>query len=54
MSLSSIEKAKLRAWVELDKVAIKKNYQTYKSLLKKDCILMVVVKSNAYRHGLVP
>ncbi len=52
MKLTQVEKTKLRTWVELDRGAIKKNYQTFKSLLKKDCILMSVVKSNAYGHGL--
>jgi len=52
--ISQIEKTKLRTWVELDRKAIKKNYQTFKNILKKDCILMAVVKSNAYGHGLVP
>lgn len=54
MKLSQIEKTKLRTWVELDKTAIKKNYQTFKSIVNKDTILMSVVKSNAYGHGLVP
>ncbi len=52
-TLNNIEKTKLRTWVEIDKVAIKKNYSLFKSLLKKDTILMAVVKSNAYGHGLV-
>lgn len=53
MKLSSVEKTKLRTWVELDRDAIKNNYQIFKSILPKDCILMSVVKSNAYGHGLV-
>ena len=52
--LSQIEKTKLRTWVELDRVSIKKNYETFKKIIKKETILMVVVKSNAYGHGLVP
>lgn len=54
MQISQIEKTKMRTWVELDKKAIKNNYLIFKSLLKKDTILMSVVKSNAYGHGLVP
>jgi len=54
MKLTQIEKTKLRTWIELDRSAIAKNYKTFKNLLKKDCILMAVVKSNAYGHGLVP
>ncbi len=54
MKLTQTEKTKLRTWVELERGAIAKNVKTFKSLLKKDCILMTVVKSNAYGHGLVP
>lgn len=53
MNLTQIEKTKLRTWIELDREAIKKNYQTFKSIISKNCILMAVVKSNAYGHGLV-
>jgi len=52
--LTQIDKTKLRTWVELDRSAIKKNYQVFKSVIPKSCILMAVVKSNAYGHGLVP
>ena len=52
--LSQIEKTKLRTWVELDRIAIKKNFDTFKKILKKDTILLSVVKSNAYGHGLIP
>lgn len=51
--LTQIEKTKLRTWVELDRVAIKKNYQTFRKMIPKECLLMSVVKSNAYGHGLV-
>lgn len=54
IKLTQIEKTKLRTWVELDKIAIKKNYETFNKIIKKDTILMAVVKSNAYGHGLVP
>lgn len=52
--ITQIEKTKLRTWVELDRHAIKKNFDLFNSLLKKNTILMAVVKSNAYGHGLVP
>lgn len=52
--LSNIEKTKLRTWVELDCAAIKHNYNLYKKLIDPRCILMAVVKSNAYGHGIVP
>jgi alanine racemase len=51
--LNQTEKTKLRTWVELDRGAMRKNYQTFKKLIPKDCILMSVVKSNAYGHGLI-
>jgi len=53
MKLTQTEKTKLRTWVELDRGAIVKNFQTFKKIVGKDCILMSVVKSNAYGHGLV-
>lgn len=52
--LNKIEKDKMRTWVELDRGAIKKNYETFRGMLKKEARLMSVVKSNAYGHGLVP
>lgn len=52
--LNKIEKEKMRTWVELDRSAIKKNYETFRGMLKKPTRLMSVVKSNAYGHGLVP
>jgi alanine racemase len=51
--LSQIEKTKLRTWVELDRSAIKKNYALFRKMIKKPTLLMCVVKSNAYGHGLV-
>jgi alanine racemase len=54
MSLSQTEKTKLRTWVELDRASIKKNFETFKKIIGNKCILMAVVKSNAYGHGLVP
>lgn len=52
--LTKIEKDKMRTWVELDRSAIKTNYETFRGMLKKPTRLMSVVKSNAYGHGLVP
>lgn len=43
----------LRTWVEVDRQAIKKNYQLFRSLIAPKTKLMAVVKSNAYGHGLV-
>ncbi len=54
MKLTKIDKTKLRTWVELERDAIKRNYKTFKQIAGNKCILMSVVKSNAYGHGLVP
>src|SRR5271157_3262455 len=43
----------LRTWIEIDKKAIKHNYNIFRSLIPEKCKLMAVVKSNAYGHGLV-
>ncbi len=43
----------IRTWIEVDKKAIKKNYQSFRSITPKNCRLMSVVKSNAYGHGLI-
>ncbi len=52
--ISKTEKSKMRTWVEIDRKAIRNNYKIFKKIIGKDCILMGVVKSNAYGHGLVP
>jgi alanine racemase len=52
MSLTQTNKEKLRTWVELDKKAIKHNYDLFRRIVKKPTLLMGVVKSNAYGHGL--
>ncbi len=43
----------VRTWIEVDHGAIKKNYETFRSIIPGTCKLMSVVKSNAYGHGLV-
>lgn len=50
------EKLKMRTWVELDRSAIAHNYNLFKKIVAKKkgkTIVMPVVKSNAYGHGLV-
>ena len=47
------EKNGLRTWIEIDKSAIKHNYQILRKTISKKCLLMAVVKSNAYGHGLL-
>jgi alanine racemase len=44
---------KLRTWIEVNKKAIEKNYRVFRDLIKGDCKLMAVVKSNAYGHYLI-
>ena len=43
----------LRTWIEIDKKALKNNYNIFRKLISKSTLLMSVVKSNAYGHGLV-
>src|SRR3989344_7003018 len=47
------EKNGLRTWIEIDKSAVKHNYQILRKTISKKCLLMAVVKSNAYGHGLL-
>ena len=53
MKLTKENKKKMRTWVELDRSAIKKNYDLFRRIIKKPTRFMAVVKSNAYGHGLV-
>jgi alanine racemase len=43
----------LRTWIEINKAAAENNYKIFRKLIPKNCLLMAVVKSNAYGHGLV-
>jgi alanine racemase len=47
------ERKGLRTWIEIDKKAIKHNYDVFRSLIPKETKLLAVVKSNAYGHSLV-
>ncbi|MEA5049337.1 MAG: serine racemase VanT catalytic subunit [Eubacteriales bacterium] len=40
-----------RAWIELDRAALRNNVLTLQSRLSSGCTLMAVVKANAYGHG---
>lgn len=46
-----MQNEKLRAWVEVDKGALRRNVETLRSLLPKDCRLMPAVKGNGYGLG---
>lgn len=43
-----------RAWLEIDRNALKHNVSALRSLLPKNCKLMPAVKADAYGHGAVP
>lgn len=47
------EKNGLRTWIEVDKKALKHNYQVLRKSISPKCLLMSVVKSNAYGHSLL-
>lgn len=40
------------SWIEIEAEALVSNVASFRSLLSADCRLLVVVKSNAYGHGL--
>ncbi len=42
----------LRTWIEIDRKAIKHNYDVFRSLISPKCKMLAVVKSNAYGHNL--
>ncbi len=43
----------LRTWIEIDRKAIKHNYDIFRKLISSKTKLMTVVKSNAYGHCLI-
>lgn len=43
----------LRTWIEVSKKALDNNYREFRKLIKPECKLMAIAKSNAYGHGLV-
>lgn len=47
------ETQNLRTWVEIDKSAIKNNYKIFRRIIGEKRLLMSIVKSNAYGHGLI-
>jgi alanine racemase len=50
--MNSTERMGLRTWIEIDKKAIKHNYEVFRSIISPKCKMMGVVKSNAYGHNL--
>lgn len=49
----SMPKNGLRTRIEVSKNALKRNYNLFRNLIGEKCLLMAVVKSNAYGHGLL-
>ena len=47
------EKTVLRTWIDIDTKAIAQNLRVFRKIVGKDKLLLGVVKSNAYGHGLV-
>lgn len=47
------EKNIYRTWIEISSSAYKSNYKLFRNLLRRDCLLLGVIKSNAYGHGLM-
>jgi len=43
----------IRTWIEIDKNALKHNYDVFRSLINPNVKLMAIAKSNAYGHGLI-
>jgi alanine racemase len=43
----------LRTWIEIDKRAIKHNYEVFRGIVGKKVKMLGVVKSNAYGHNLI-
>ncbi len=48
-----MKKVPMRTWVEVNSKAIEQNARTLKSLLSDEVLMMAVVKSNAYGHGML-
>lgn len=43
----------VRTWIEIDKKAIKNNFNIFREFISSKTALMAIVKSNAYGHGLI-
>ena len=53
MKNEEIQKQNLRTWIEVSQQALKNNYGVFRRLVGQKCLMMAVVKSNAYGHGLI-
>ena len=50
--MTKYQNKRLRTWIEIETSILEQNYQFFRGLVKKDCAIMAVVKSNGYGHGL--
>ena len=53
MKKGYIPKHNLRTWIEVSREALKNNYNIFRRFAGSGTLIMAVVKSNAYGHGLV-
>lgn len=53
MKNKEIQKQNLRTWIEINQQALKNNYNIFRRLIGPKRLLMAIVKSNAYGHGLI-
>ena len=53
MTVTKNERKGLRTWIEIDRKAIRHNFDVFKDLISRKTKLMAVVKSNGYGHGLL-
>ncbi|MDO8444152.1 MAG: alanine racemase [bacterium] len=49
----NLQNYEVRTWLEIDTKKLRHNYLEFRRLIGKKCLLLAVVKSNAYGHGLV-
>lgn len=53
MKNKKIQKQNLRTWIEVNQQSLKNNYSVFRRLIGPECLLMSIVKSNAYGHNLI-
>ncbi len=55
MTMSTLGNARdgVRTWIEIHQKSLKNNCGVFRRLIGAKCLLMAVVKSNAYGHGLI-
>ena len=53
MKKYDLQNSEVRTWLEIDTAKLRHNYLEFRELIGKKCLLLAVVKSNAYGHGLI-